>query len=443
MSSQAAFLIALCGAALAAICASESAAQEDIALWREAGSDVCAHPAEIDDAEAVRHATSLLQMHQQHPKLGTPGRQAGQESTSCCTASSNSSSEAPSHWHSKIRQYYGELQENAAVSNALIQRAAGPVANSSWGDVAELVVVLQSGKAFYNTRLDWISKTWATKLGGQALVAVGDSPALDGSIRVQGTRCPASSHGQGGCCKMAEAAIAAYDMMQKIPSLQWAYLADDDTYVRVPQLLQKLKTLDPRGESGKGAAYGLFVCTSARCATGLCGGGGYALSRLAVESMVGSDGPAKFLREQMDTCSLCDEWADIAMSQVMRANLVSQEKLDGLHAWRMKKDVFDETLKETAPEPLVYHYIRSQGQMTFLHDLFHPRSNATTSTSNLPQDRCATYRSNTHCASPAAAMLTQLGFQEALPWDSSAIRSLMSPVPLVLWLLMPLHALAW
>jgi len=195
--------------------------------------------------------------------------------------------------------------------------------------------------------------------------------------------------------------------------LGWAYLTDDDAFVRPLAMTRRLTEFPP--STGKGHVLGIFGCGSGgACEDGLCGGGGYAAQAQALSALVGTDS-SSFVRDQMRNCERCGRWADLALSRIFYERALEVGGLQGLNGWRLKKPCFDEDLAATDHEPLQYHYITTESQMRLLHELFTARTSGreVSLVSQLArEEQCATFRGNEHCASSASA--------EDLPWDTTA-----------------------
>merc|ERR1740117_2338835 len=164
--------------------------------------------------------------------------------------------------------------------------------------------------------------------------------------------------------------------MQQDTSLAWVYFIDDDVYARPEAIAQFLTgdhddTAGSPGNASNGLVRGTFMCGSNGCGQGLCGGGGYAADRRAVEAML-SDGPLDFMQKQMENCNKCNRWADLAVFQFVLDKNITMGPLPGAYGWRMRKGEFDKSLERGSPEPLLYHYVQSEQQMSFLHSLFEP-----------------------------------------------------------------------
>lgn len=314
------------------------------------------------------------------------------------------------------------------------------------GSGTVLFIVL-SDSYHYESNLRYISETWGKDLPASQLMAIGDGGqavygqdnSLVGGMQVQATQCPAHSH-DGACCKMGEAIINAQRVLKGRPDLKWAYISDDDAYVRPAAVEERFEHVDTRGTIDGTAVPGVFGsiigigrCRSGTCHEGgMCGGGGIALSREALETLV-RDSPSTFLKKHMQMCNRCANngalYGDAAIGQQAYESGISLTEVGGLNAWGMNKTAFDASL--SAPEePLIYHYQRHEAQFLFLHQLFSPSGNIQTNSllnladkrlqSNLDgsqesQDKCATFKGNTQCWSgelPAG----EHDFPDGPPW---------------------------
>lgn len=332
----------------------------------------------------------------------------------------SSPSRAAQHWHPKIHAYIRYLEGLEARDIPLLE-SSSVVAPDRNGTV--LFLVLSDSNA-YGTRLKWVSESWAQDVDSSLVHAIGDNAdeSETENVRVEPTRCPAHTH-DGACCKEGEAVINAHRLLQQQPSLNWAYIVDDDAYVRPSALEAKLKGLDPRGDHARGTMAAALGCVTKDCQSGICGGGGIAVSRQALDNLVG-DSPATYFKQHMATCDRCEMWGDVTLGTQAVAHNISMVQLVGVNAWTMNKQVFDEQLqKADTQEPLMYHYIKSEGQMRFLHHLFAGNGSSKSGdegadTSVAQKFRrldalekfdplCANYRGHVHCTSDP----------QSLPWS--------------------------
>jgi len=274
----------------------------------------------------------------------------------------------------------------------------------------ELLIVIQSGSQFYNTRLQYINDTWASDVPRDQLIVIGDDvPPMDLDLKmtIEPERC-SKTHGEGGCCKFADSVLQAHERMRQYPSLKWVYFGDDDIYLRVARLQEALSKEDPKGfwnktekngtishGGGTGIVLARIGCFTPRCGNGICGGGGWAASREAIVSLVGGHTSESFHDEMQAKCLSCSKWADLAMSEVLNDRKITKKAMDGLYYNLNEKPDFVKTLDGTWADPLMYHHIREEPNFKFLHGLF---SCGPVSTG--PDADCVTYKHRKNCLSP-------------------------------------------
>merc|ERR1711971_68733 len=178
--------------------------------------------------------------------------------------------------HDSVRasQANSSFQHNAVEAWVTKDRARNLAGSND-----NLFVSIYSDSKFYNSRLKVADETWAAKLPASHLQVIGDKEAyLRPGLNVTATRCPPHTHSEGVCCKFAEAAIHAHAAFHKDPRLQWAFFADDDTYVRVDvlhKMLNKHEVVRNAVNNTKGRVIAIWACGTKDC-NGYCGGGGYA-----------------------------------------------------------------------------------------------------------------------------------------------------------------------
>jgi len=284
---------------------------------------------------------------------------------------------------------------------------------------SKVLHVIFSDSMFYDTRLAWIEQTWADALPRDRLLVLSDKAPREDELKgltVLPSKCAEHDHWAGLCCKYAEGMIAAHAAMQLDPEITWAYLGDDDTYRRPEALEEALKaseaSVDP-STLPSGVIYGVWGCRvdspSCQLNRGLCGGGGWAASRAAVASLVGTR-PGDLLRETMQNCDSCEMWSDIALSVSFEKRSILTLPMQGIQPWTLTKAEFDEGLA-AAVEPVQYHYINTEGAMRFLHELFQPEEadaiDVFLDEASATQ-QCSTFRDRTVCASVG---------QDEVPWS--------------------------
>lgn len=307
------------------------------------------------DAE-LEHAFRKLRMsfverHIEHHTLHSPA--------SMVTKSTTSSPEEGLKSHLRGQTL---LQTSKAGESVELVRN---YANSS----EDVLFTVWTDSKFYDTRLTGILRTWGKELPRERFMAVSDKKRVSAhgdepGTQVEETRCPPHSHWEGACCKWAEGVILAQRRMESNPKLKWAFFSDDDVYLRPSAVATALRSY----ETSQPLALGIFGCSTAGGCQGLCGGGGFAMNRAAVQRMADED-PVTFLQEEMGYCQKCEKWADQAISMIWRDKGVEMRQLPGLHGWKMKDTDFQEQLSNGSPN-LLFHYQPNINQMESLHELF-------------------------------------------------------------------------
>lgn len=239
----------------------------------------------------------------------------------------------------------------------------------------EVLFTVFTDSIFYDSRLAGILDTWGRDISPNLFMAISDKkrelpPGASLSMHLAGTevtetKCPPHSHGVGACCKWAEGVIAAQERMEQNPKLKWAFFSDDDVYLRPAAITSALKQHEDSNE--KPLALGIFGCSTPGGCSGLCGGGGFAVNRAALQRLAGKD-PVAFLNEEMSMCMKCDQWADQAISMVWASKGIEMLQLPGLNGWFMKEDQFVNQL--SSGQSLLFHYQRTKNQMEALHEMF-------------------------------------------------------------------------
>lgn len=276
--------------------------------------------------------------------------------------------------------------------------AAASVANST----DDTLFTVFTDSIFYDTRLAGILSTWGREVPANRFVAISDKKrqVLPGQenlhlpgTQVEETRCPPHSHWEGACCKWGEGVISAQEKMEQNPNLKWAFFSDDDVYLRPAAISSVLRKQEVSPD--KPLALGIFGCGTAGGCSGLCGGGGFAVNRAALQRLAGKD-PASFLNEEMSYCMKCERWADQAISMVWHDKGVEMRQLEGLNGWMMKEDQFLSQLSHG--QTLLFHYQRTKNQMEALHEMFtHERLLLD------EQGPCIKYEGHTTCSASARA----------------------------------------
>lgn len=295
----------------------------------------------------------------------------------------------------------------------------------------DVLFVVYTDSMFFATRVLYILSTWGSELAPQSLLMVGDKEGSLLGYNVMQSNCPKHRH-SGACCKVGVSLYRAYEKVIK-NRLSWAYFTDDDAYVVVKHIVAGLRSKKKHAKT----MLGIFGCAVRNVCAGLCGGGGFAMSREALEAMVGHPKPMAFQAfiDEFDSyCVRCDMWGDQAVSAMAQQRRISQVEWPGLHGWLMKKRDFTQDLgvsqrvpvigrpwltdREPEPQlPLMYHYIREEAQFRFLHRLFGPSKDGTCPGED-GKGPCIQWGKRRCCARSASPL--------DIPWDSNS-RRLLAP----------------
>ena len=114
--------------------------------------------------------------------------------------------------------------------------------------------------------------------GTDSLLIVGDKASENPPV-LPAKGC-GNDHSAQLTCKTGVALQRAYE---QLGNFSWIFVVDDDLYLHVANVHQVLSHFDP----SKSIAVGIVGCGPHLCPRGgFCGGGGYALSRPAVEKIM-------------------------------------------------------------------------------------------------------------------------------------------------------------
>lgn len=255
-----------------------------------------------------------------------------------------------------------------------------------WGKV---FYVIRSWHGQYQKRLDSLLKTWVSSLPRDSYVLVGDVDNEDPKIHAA-VGCH-NDHSRGLCCKTAYSLALAATII-KDTQFQWAWVVDDDHYVRTAQVEDALSHLSPLRE----VAVGMPGCGGGHCEDkrgGFCGGAGYGISRPALLKAFADLGKTpQQVTEKFMTRLAVDPggqaWDDISVTCHLKRYGVQVGNLEGvgLHGWRLPNSdgpskwiagppppymqAIEEKGRFKFIPPAVFHYIGNEKEMYALHEAF-------------------------------------------------------------------------
>jgi len=206
----------------------------------------------------------------------------------------------------------------------------------------------------YETKIPALLRTWASVLPEEDLFIVSTKAAQIAmgpsySFKVQGTECFDDRYVGLTCIEAHIHLFAA----QKAGEFDWLFVVDEDVYVQVQNLKEVLSYLDPFAPR----LYGTPGCGGDVCkkvGAGLCGGGGYAVSRQSLLRMISNH--STYVRDLMHTPG-ADTYCDVAVACMAEERELKVERLPGLYPWYMhNRTQFQSTLESLSPLPFSYHY---------------------------------------------------------------------------------------
>jgi len=134
----------------------------------------------------------------------------------------------------------------------------------------QLLVLMRTGGSWSKTRFQNVMRTWGQDLEPGSLVLLERN--LDCKMKF------GENHGRGLTCLEAKADLK----LMNRTDYDWLLVVDDDAYVFVDRVRAMLKSLSPT----KREVYGVTNCGNCgHGRKGLCGGGGFLLSRRSLLSM--------------------------------------------------------------------------------------------------------------------------------------------------------------
>jgi len=211
--------------------------------------------------------------------------------------------------------------------------------------------VMTNARPEYRAKLQTQLETWASGLPAQRrffAVAGRGAPDNEAAGLIVEDRCPDDMSGLA--CKEERLLEEGYAR-----GAAWFVILGEDNYVDTARLEE---TLAKRSAGGSeplvlgviGCGKGIDFCAEVDRDGGLCGGGGYAISRAALEAVMAQGSGA--LRQEFGVRPLP---GDMATSCALRRRGVSLGALDGLLAFRHEKLAeFQGVLRQG---PLTLHYL--------------------------------------------------------------------------------------
>jgi len=217
--------------------------------------------------------------------------------------------------------------------------------------------LMTSPKPKFAAELAAVEETWGKELAPQTLLIVGTTGSTPGVIYDLAPMCE-DGHTQnaGMSCKEATALAEGHKL-----GADWIVFGATDMYIftkRIEEMLEK-------EDSSKPQILGIFGCGEGKYCedhkAGLCGGGGYLISRGALEKMVGNKKGAtqSYVQECIDTSiGVGGNWSDQVTACVARRSHVKEVQIQGLYGWRLdSEEIYKEKIASSNPTTLTLHYV--------------------------------------------------------------------------------------
>lgn len=240
--------------------------------------------------------------------------------------------------------------------------------------------VFTSPKPKYVEQLNAVAETWAKDVSSQnqKLLVVGVNGSAPGVTYKLAPMCEDGHiNNPGISCKEATLLSTGYKL-----GADWVVVAGSDNYV----LPKNWEELLAKEDKNKPQILAIFGCGGGKYCedgkSGICGGGGYAISKSALDKMIGKGKGSgqKFIKESMKTAmTVGGGWSDQVTSCIARRHGVAEVQLAGLYGWKLCADSamecnFDKAtyrakITSTNPKALTFHYI-GPSEMRTIHKLY-------------------------------------------------------------------------
>jgi hypothetical protein len=278
-----------------------------------------------------------------------------------------------------------------------------------------ILLVIRTCPKFYETRLRDALDTHGRYVPANLLLPVGNTPysvavhSPSGAARIidvaptdgsntGGVGVCEDNHGVGIVCIEGRALYYAYERQH---DFDWVFVVDDDVYVHRKNLEQVVLTLneDVRLVYTIGGCAQNVTCAR-NAGGGICGGGGWLLSKKNLVRGIEHDGGdgsgysnnsvrlerktsgkhtnlADWMSAWTETgAGVAREdgswWSDITAGCVLHERGgISVKELPGLHPWTVERKKLDQELTHGSPAPITYHYVGREEvpKMRALHHL--------------------------------------------------------------------------
>jgi len=237
--------------------------------------------------------------------------------------------------------------------------------------------IFTSPKPKYAAQLQAVEETWAKQVPPQRLVVVGVNGSNPDIAYRHAPLCQDGHvNNPGISCKEATLLSTGHEL-----GADWVVVLGSDNYVfpkRFNEVLEHADKKIPQILAIWGCGEGKY-CKDHK--SGICGGGGYAISRAALDAMMGQgvDAAQRFIQESMHQAStIGGGWSDQVTSCIARRHHVKEVPLKGLYGWKLcetgtlscpfNEAVYEEHALYDDPKALTFHYVNPE-MMHRIHDM--------------------------------------------------------------------------
>ena len=202
-------------------------------------------------------------------------------------------------------------------------------------DTTKILYIIRSIPKYYDERLNMQFETWMKHLNenDDVLVASKNKNHIDKfNLKYSTPICP-KDYDIGVCCSESNAIVKAL----KEYEFDWVFILDDNVYVYP----DKVRSIINKYKDNYNVALGTSGCES-NGVEGLCGGGGYAFSKQALQKIVGKDKNdvlkyESFLEEYKISCEKT-KFHDITMGELATKNNIEIIDIPEFKPWGIDKD---------------------------------------------------------------------------------------------------------